>query len=90
MTHKRWTEQYDGAFQFLAAEIPLYLKCQEEKKPLKDGFYPDMTQKFKEKYPQVPSAAEVRKYGQEDAERMVDKRLLDVSSCLRIHHWKRT
>ncbi|KAH6897790.1 hypothetical protein BKA70DRAFT_1438046 [Coprinopsis sp. MPI-PUGE-AT-0042] len=75
MGHHRWTDDHDGAFDFLVDMLPDYLLAQEQKTPLKDGFYRSTTAKFKQKFPQIPTSEEIQKYGQEQAQQIVDKRL---------------
>ncbi|KAH6907218.1 hypothetical protein BKA70DRAFT_1428181 [Coprinopsis sp. MPI-PUGE-AT-0042] len=75
MGHHRWTDDHEGALDFLSDMLPEYLRAQEQKKPLKDGFYRVAAAKFKAKFPQIPTSEEVQKYGQEQAQEVVDKRL---------------
>ncbi|KAH6904238.1 hypothetical protein BKA70DRAFT_1432445 [Coprinopsis sp. MPI-PUGE-AT-0042] len=75
MGHHRWTDDHEGALDFLSDMLPDYILAQEQKKPLKDGFYRNATAKFKAKFPQVPTSQEIQKYGQEQAQEIVDKRL---------------
>ncbi|KAH6886030.1 hypothetical protein BKA70DRAFT_1236758 [Coprinopsis sp. MPI-PUGE-AT-0042] len=79
---KKWTEEYENSLEFLAGLIPDYLEAQEKKKPLKDGFYPDVKQRFKSRFNVTPTDAEIAKFGNEQAAQMADKRLLN-----RISSW---
>ncbi|KAH6890751.1 hypothetical protein BKA70DRAFT_1234463 [Coprinopsis sp. MPI-PUGE-AT-0042] len=82
MGHHRWTDDHEGALDFLSDMLPEYLLAQEQKKPLKDGLYRVATARFKAKFPQIPTSEEVQKYGQEQAQEVVDKRLFG-----RISQW---
>ncbi|KAH6905401.1 hypothetical protein BKA70DRAFT_1431013 [Coprinopsis sp. MPI-PUGE-AT-0042] len=67
---KKWTDEYENSLEFLAGLIPEYLEAQETKKRLKDGFYPDVKERFKAKFHVAPTDAEIQKGesspGQED------------------------
>ncbi|KAH6887832.1 hypothetical protein BKA70DRAFT_1443491 [Coprinopsis sp. MPI-PUGE-AT-0042] len=76
---KKWTDEYENSLEFLAGLIPEYLEAQETKKRLKDGFYPDVKERFKAKFHVAPTDAEIQKLGKEQATEMVDKKLLNVS-----------
>ncbi|KAH6888248.1 hypothetical protein BKA70DRAFT_1443242 [Coprinopsis sp. MPI-PUGE-AT-0042] len=81
MVH-RWTDNYKGSLDFLSNLLPDYVAAQENKTGLKDKFYPMVTAKFKERFPQVPTEAEIVKYGKEQAQEVVDKKLFN-----RIRQW---
>jgi hypothetical protein len=84
MGHHRWTDDHDGALEFLSNMIPDYIKAQEQKLPLKEGFYRNVTAKFKERFPQIPTTEEIQKYGREQAQQVADRRLFDVSASSQV------